>query len=307
MAIWTRASATPEAAPVDLGLPGHASHWRLALERFLAHRLAVASLAVLLLLVLLVLVGPILSPYNPEHTNLNLRYEPPSARHVMGTDSLGRDLLTRIMFGGRVSLTIGVLAMAVAITLGVVLGGLAGFYGGVADAVLMRFVDMMLSFPRLFLLILFSVFFGGHFLTVVLLLGALSWMGVSRLIRASFLSLKERQFVEAARALAVPNRWIMTRHLLPNALAPIIVAATLGIATAIIAESTLSFLGLGIQPPTPSWGNMLKDAQTDLAIAPWTAVFPGLAIFVTVVAINFIGDGLRDALDPQHVIRSARR
>src|SRR5215831_3987493 len=245
MATWTRASATPEAAPVDLGLPDHASHWRLALERFLAHRLAVASLAVLLLLVLLVLFGPTLSPYNPEHTNLNLRYEPPSPTHVMGTDSLGRDLLTRIMFGGRVSLTVGVLAMT--------------------DAVLMRFVDMMLSFPRLFLLILFSVFFGGHFLTVVFLLGGLSWMSVSRLIRASFLSLKERQFVEAARALAVPNRWIMTRHLLPNALAPIIVAATLGIATAIIAESTLSFLGLGIQPPTPSWGNMLKDAQTDMA------------------------------------------
>ena len=307
MATWTRASATPEAALPDLELAGPAGHWRLALERFLAHRLAVASLAVLLVLVLLVLFGPTLSPYNPEHTNLNLRYEPPSPTHVMGTDSLGRDLLTRIMFGGRVSLTVGVLAMTVAITLGVVMGGLAGFYGGVADAVLMRFVDMMLSFPRLFLLILFSVFFGGHFLTVVFLLGGLSWMSVSRLIRASFLSLKERQFVEAARALAVPNRRIMTRHLLPNALAPIIVAATLGIATAIIAESTLSFLGLGIQPPTPSWGNMLKDAQTDMAIAPWTAVFPGLAIFVTVVAINFIGDGLRDAFDPQHVIRSARR
>ncbi|HKF16168.1 MAG TPA: ABC transporter permease [Candidatus Dormibacteraeota bacterium] len=307
MATWTRASATPEAALADLGLPDHAGPWRLALERFLAHRLAVASLAALLLLVVLVLFGPTLSPYNPEHTNLNLRYEPPSPTHLMGTDSLGRDLLTRIMFGGRVSMTIGVLAMTVAITLGVVLGGLAGFYGGVADALLMRFVDMMLSFPRLFLLILFSVFFGGHFLTVVLLLGALSWMGVSRIIRASFLSLKERQFVEAAKALAVPNRVIMTRHLLPNALAPIIVAATLGIATAIIAESTLSFLGLGIQPPTPSWGNMLKDAQTDMSIAPWTAVFPGLAIFVTVVAINFIGDGLRDALDPQHVIRSARR
>ena len=197
--------------------------------------------------------------------------------------------------------------MAVAITLGVLIGGLAGFYAGVADAVLMRFVDMMLSFPRLFLLILFSVFFGGHFLTVVLLLGALSWMGVSRLIRASFLSLKERQYVEAATALGVPSSAIILRHLLPNSLAPIIVAATLGIATAIIAESTLSFLGLGIQPPTPSWGNMLKDAQTDMVVAPWTAVFPGLTIFVTVVAINFIGDGLRDALDPQHVIRSARR
>lgn len=307
MATWTRASATPEAAPVELGLPGYASHWRLARDRFLAHRLAVAGLLALLLLVTLVLVGPILSPYNPEHTNLDLRYESPSPAHIMGTDSLGRDLLTRIMFGGRVSLTIGVLAMTVAITLGILVGGLAGFYGGVADAVLMRFVDMMLSFPRLFLLILFSVFFGGHLLTVVLLLGALSWMGVSRLIRASFLSLKERQYVEAARALGVPGWLIMLRHLLPNALAPIIVAATLGIATAIIAESTLSFLGLGIQPPNPSWGNMLKDAQTDMLIAPWTAVFPGLAIFVTVVAINFIGDGLRDALDPQHVIRSESR
>jgi len=262
---------------------------------------------VIVFLVILVLLGPLLSPYDPQHTNLDVRYEPPSPAHVMGTDSLGRDLLTRVMFGGRVSLTIGVLAMTVAITLGVLVGGVAGFYGGAADAVLMRFVDMMLSFPRLFLLILFSVFFGGHFLTVVLLLGALSWMGVSRLIRASFLSLKERQYVEAARALGVPGRRIVVRHLLPNALAPIIVAATLGIATAIIAESTLSFLGLGIQPPTPSWGNMLKDAQTDIAIAPWTAVFPGLAIFVTVVAINFIGDGLRDALDPQHVIRSQRR
>src|SRR5262249_58550614 len=156
MATWTRASATPEATPVDLGLPGHASHWRLALERFLAHRLAVASLAVLLLLVLLVLVGPILSPYNPEHTNLNLRYEPPSATHVMGTDSLGRDLLTRIMFGGRVSLTIGVLAMAVAITLGVVLGGLAGFYGGVAGGGLVRFVRREPAVPRPFPLLLFS-------------------------------------------------------------------------------------------------------------------------------------------------------
>jgi peptide/nickel transport system permease protein len=307
MATWTRASATPEAALAELGLPASTSHWRLTRDRFLAHRLAVASVLVLLLLVILVLLGPLLSPYDPQHTNLDVRYEPPSPAHVMGTDSLGRDLLTRVMFGGRVSLTIGVLAMTVAITLGVLVGGVAGFYGGAADAVLMRFVDMMLSFPRLFLLILFSVFFGGHFLTVVLLLGALSWMGVSRLIRASFLSLKERQYVEAARALGVPGRRIVVRHLLPNALAPIIVAATLGIATAIIAESTLSFLGLGIQPPTPSWGNMLKDAQTDIVIAPWTAVFPGLAIFVTVVAINFIGDGLRDALDPQHVIRSERR
>ena len=307
MAIWTRASASPDATADELGTYGHAGRWRLVRDRFVAHRLAVAGLVVIMLLVLLVLVGPLFSPYSAEHTDLSLRYEPPSPSHIMGTDSLGRDLLTRIMFGGRVSLTIGVLAMTVAITLGILIGGVAGLYGGAVDAVSMRFVDMMLSFPRLFLLILFSVFFGGHFLTVVLLLGALSWMGVSRLIRASFLSLRERQFVEAAAALGVPNWMIMLRHLLPNALAPIIVAATLGIATAIIAESTLSFLGLGIQPPTASWGNMLKDAQTDMLIAPWTAVFPGLAIFVTVVAINFIGDGLRDALDPQHVVGSAQR
>lgn len=305
MATSTHASATPDA--IELELEHYRGHVRLALERFAANRLAVASVVVLVFLVFLVVLGPIVSPYDPERTNLNLIHLTPSLAHPMGTDSLGRDLATRIMFGGRVSLSVGLLSMTVAITLGVVIGGLAGFYGGIVDTVLMRFVDMMLSFPRLFLLILFSVFLGGHFLTIVLLVGGLSWMTVSRLVRAAFLSLKERPFVEAARSLGVSDRRIMLRHMLPNALAPIVVAATLGIATAIIAESTLSFLGLGIQPPTPSWGNMLKDAQTDLAVAPWTAIFPGLAIFLTVVAINFIGDGLRDALDPQHLTRSMAR
>ena len=273
--------------------------WRMALERFLEHRLALTGVVVLGLLGLLSAFAPFVSPYNPEKTNLLLIFEPPALAHPMGTDSLGRDLATRILYGGRVSLSVGVLAIGVAISLGTVIGGVAGFYGRWIDGLLMRFVDMMLSFPRLFLLILFGVFFKGMTLgVIVLVLGLLSWMPTSRLVRATFLSLKNREFVEAARCLGARNRDIIVRHILPNSLAPIIVAATLGVAGAIITESTLSFLGLGIQPPTPSWGNMLKDATSEMSQAPWTAVFPGLAIFLAVVSINFIGDGLRDALDP---------
>ncbi len=281
----------------------HRGQWALALERFLAHRLAVVSVVVVVALGLLALFAPLVTPYDPERTSLGTIFEPPSPTHPFGTDSLGRDMATRILYGGRISLTIGTLAMTVAITLGVFVGGVAGFYGGKMDAVLMRFVDMMYSFPRLFLLILFSVYFGGGFLTIVIVLGGLSWMTVSRLVRASFLSLKQREFVEAARCIGAHNRDIIVRHILPNAVAPVIVAATLGVAGAIIAESTLSFLGLGIQPPTPSWGWLLKDAQPDMDRAPWTAIFPGLAIFLAVVSINFIGDGMRDALDPRHVAR----
>jgi peptide/nickel transport system permease protein len=284
--------------------------WQLALRRFRAHKLAVASLFVMAALVLIVVVGPFISPYDPGKPHLDDIFLRPSLQHPMGTDSLGRDLLTRILYGGRISLVVGVLAVSVAISLGTLIGGVAGFYGGVADAVLMRFVDMMLSIPRLFLLILASVFLRDRFpsfLIIVVVLGALSWMHVARLIRGSFLALKEREFVEAARMVGSRGRDIIWRHLLPNALAPIIVAATLGVATAIIAESTLSFLGLGIQPPVASWGNMLKDAQTDMRDAPWVAVFPGLSIFLAVVSINFIGDGLRDALDPRHVLKTAQR
>jgi peptide/nickel transport system permease protein len=302
MDISTPVSVTPEPA---VARPRERGTWALAFERFQQHRLAVASVFVLGLLALLCAFAPIVSPYDPERTALLLIHEAPSPHHPMGTDALGRDLATRILYGGRVSLSVGVLAVGLAITLGTLVGGLAGFYGRWIDGILMRLVDMMFSFPRLFLLILIAVLAKGMSVPVIILvLGALSWMTTSRLVRASFLALKEREFVIAAHAIGARDRDIILRHLLPNSMAPIIVSATLGVAGTIVAESTLSFLGLGIQPPVPSWGNMLEDATQDMAIAPWAAIFPGLAIFLAVVSINFIGDGLRDALDPRHVIRS---
>jgi peptide/nickel transport system permease protein len=285
--------------------PRERSHWRLAGERFLQHRLAVASIFVLAAMTLVCAFAPTISPYDPEKPQLLLIHEPPTLEHPMGTDALGRDLATRVLYGGRVSLSVGVLAMAVAISIGTLIGGLAGFYGRWLDGVLMRFVDMMYAFPRLFLLIILGVLFKGMTVAViVILLGALSWMTAARLVRAAFLSLREREFVEAARCIGARDSRIILRHILPNSLAPIIVAGTLGIAGAIIAESTLSFLGLGIQPPTPSWGNMLEDATTEMERAWWTAFFPGFVIFLAVVSINFIGDGLRDALDPRHTTRA---
>ena len=280
------------------------TQWQMAFERFRAHRPAMVGVFVLGTLALLSAAAPIVSPYDPEKTALLLIWEAPSAAHPFGTDGLGRDLATRILYGGRVSLAVGLLAVTVAVSVGTLVGMVAGYYGRWVDGVLMRFVDMMYSFPRLFLLILFGVIFKGMTLgVIVIVLGLLSWMTTSRLVRASFLALKHREFVEAARCIGASDWRIILRHILPNSLAPIIVAATLGVAGAIIAESTLSFLGLGIQPPTPSWGNMLNHATTEMDKAPWTAIFPGLFIFLAVVSINFIGDGLRDALDPRHVVR----
>jgi peptide/nickel transport system permease protein len=282
------------------------SQWSMAFERFRAHRPAVVAVFVLGTLALLSAAAPLISPYDPDKISLLLIYDPPSLAHPFGTDDLGRDLATRILYGGRVSLAIGLLAVTVAVSIGTLVGVVAGYYGRWIDSLLMRFVDMMYSFPRLFLLILFGVFFKGMTVgVIVLVLGVLSWMTTSRLVRATFLSLKNREFVEAARCIGARDRRIIVRHILPNSIAPIIVAATLGVAAAIIAESTLSFLGLGIQPPTSSWGNMLNHATTDMDKAPWIAIFPGLFIFLAVVSINFIGDGLRDALDPRHIVRKA--
>ena len=301
--------ASPSVAvpvPVDLRA-AQRSQWSMAFERFRAHRPAVFAVFLLGTLALLSAAAPLVSPYDPDKPVLLEIYEPPSLKHPFGTDDLGRDLATRILYGGRVSLSVGLLAVTVAVSIGTLVGVVAGYYGRWIDSLLMRFVDMMYSFPRLFLLILFGVFFKGMTIgVIVLVLGVLSWMTTSRLVRASFLSLKNREFVEAARSVGAGDRRIIVRHLLPNSLAPIIVAATLGVAAAIIAESTLSFLGLGIQPPTPSWGNMLNRATSDMDKAPWIAIFPGLFIFLAVVSINFIGDGLRDALDPRHVVHAKK-
>jgi peptide/nickel transport system permease protein len=280
---------------------------------FRRHKPAMLGSVVVLIFALSAIFAPYLTPFDPEKTDLDNMLEKPTARHIMGTDDLGRDLLTRLLYGGRVSLSIGVMAMSLAVIIGAVVGGLAGFYGGWVDNVLMRFVDMMLSFPSLFILIILSLAlrdipieslrgtaFASIF-SIVLVIATLSWMQVARLVRASFLTLKEQDYVIAARSTGASNLRIMARHLLPNAMSPIIVAATFRVATSIITEAGLSYLGFGVQPPTPTWGNMLKNAQTVMTRAPWVAIFPGLMIFIAVIAINFIGDGLRDALDPYKV------
>jgi peptide/nickel transport system permease protein len=283
---------------------------QLVWRSYRRHKPAMIGTTIILIFALAAILAPYLTPYDPEKTELTAMLQPPSADHLMGTDELGRDLLTRLFYGGRVSLSIGVMAMALAVTVGAVVGGLAGFYGGWVDNILMRFTDMMLAFPQLFILIILALALrdlpiealrGTAFASVfsiVLVIAVLAWMRVARLVRAAFLSLKEKEFIEAARCCGVPNLRIMVRHLLPNAMSPIIVAATFRVATSIITESGLSYLGFGVQPPTPTWGNMLKNAQEQMTRAPWTAIFPGLMIFVAVIAINFIGDGLRDALDP---------
>lgn len=272
-----------------------------ALKRFLAHRVAVVSFVMLLALVLGAVFAPLVTPYAPRQQDLFNTLAPPSLAHLLGTDELGRDLLTRLLYGGRVSLSVGLLSTTVAVLIGTLVGSVAGLLGGWVDRVFMRLVDLMLVFPPLILLILFASLFGTDYLTIVLVLGAVSWMTVGRLVRASFLELRPKEFVEASRALGSSRLRLGLRHILPNAWGPVIVAATLNTASAVIAESTLSFLGLGIQPPTPSWGNMLQNAQAQMVTAPWTAIFPGLLIFLTVISINFVGDALRDALDPRHV------
>lgn len=279
---------------------GPDSSARRAWGRFRRHRMALVGTVIIVLVVVPVLLAPWITPYRPNKQDLRSRLQGPTLRHPMGTDELGRDVLVRVLYGGRVSLLIGVAAMAVGVSVGTIVGGISGFFGGRVDAAIMRLVDIAISFPSLFLLIMLASFLGSSLVTIILVIGLLSWMRMARLVRASFLAIKERDFILAARAMGcVPGR-IVRHHLLPNSIGPIIVAATVDISAAILTESALSYLGMGVQPPRATWGNMLRFAQDQMSIAPWTAIFPGLMIFLVSVSINFIGDGLRDALDPRH-------
>jgi peptide/nickel transport system permease protein len=280
----------------ERGIPqAKAGFWR-HLRR---NPLAVASGAVVLALGVLALLASQLAPYDPAAYDVKRILLPPSWTHPLGTDQLGRDLLSRMLYGSQISLAVGFVAVGIATAIGTFLGSLAGYYGGWVDGCIMRFVDLMLTFPRFFLLLAVLAFLQPSIWTIMVVIGVTGWMGVARLVRAEFLSLKEREFVKSAQALGAPDRRIIFRHILPNALAPVLVSATLGVAGAVLTESGLSFLGLGVQPPTPSWGNILNDGKANIEIAWWLSLFPGLAILMTVLSYNLVGEGLRDALDPR--------
>ncbi len=286
-------------APAARTGPG-ASPGRRALARFLRHRMALGGLGCILLLVLNSGLGPLLNPFDDLFIDVLRRFAAPlSGPHLLGTDQLGRDMLARLQMAGRVSLTVGFVCMIVSTAVGTVVGAVAGFYGGLTGAALMRTVDAMLCFPTIFLLLTLATLFNPGLATITLIISFTAWMEVARIVEAQIRTLRERDFAVAAEVMGASDAWTIFRELLPNAMAPIVVAATLIVARAILLESYVSYLGYGIQPPTPSWGNMLNNAQQYLTTAPWLAILPGVMITLAVTSFNFVGDGLRDALDPR--------
>ncbi|WP_127585423.1 oligopeptide ABC transporter permease [Paenibacillus koleovorans] len=267
--------------------------------RFKRNRMAVVGLALMIVLILLALFAPMIATHDPAEQDLMQRLKPPSAEHWLGTDDLGRDLFSRILYGSRVSLSVGIFSVLFNVVIGVVVGSIAGYYGGRTDSILMRFVDMMLAFPTFFLLIAVVTLFKPSLTNIIIVLVVFGWMGKSRLLRGQILSIKNREYIDAARTIGMSDLRIIFVHILPNALAPVIVSATLQMGTMILTESSLSFLGLGIQPPHASWGNILQSAQnlTIMMKAPWVPILPGFMIFLTIMCFNFIGDGLRNAFD----------
>jgi peptide/nickel transport system permease protein len=272
--------------------------WTRFFERFLRDKLAIGAAIFLLSLLFVSLLAPWVSPHDHLAINVKAVLLPPSSAHPLGTDTLGRDVLSRLIYGSRVSLKVGFVAVGIATIIGIFLGALAGYYGRLVDGIIMRLVDIMLCFPSFFLILAVVAFLEPSIWNIMIVIGLTSWMGVARLVRAEFLSLKERGFILAVRALGASDFHIICHHLLPNAIVPILVSATLGIPGAILTEAALSFLGIGIQPPLPSWGNMLTEGKANLDIAWWLSLFPGLAILLTVLAYNLLGEAIRDALDP---------
>ena len=268
-------------------------------DRYKKNHLAIAGLFVILTIATIAVSAPLIAPYNPTAIDVYNVLSAPGTDHLLGTDELGRDVLSRMIWGSRVSLKVGFVAVGIAISIGIMIGALSGFYGGKLDAVLMRFVDIMLAFPTFFLILAVIAIVEPSISTIMIVIGFTSWMDVSRLVRAEILGLKERDFVLAAKAIGASDLRVIFRHILPNALSPVFVSATFGVAGAILVESGLSFLGLGVQPPDPSWGNILTSGKDYITVAWWLSLYPGFAILITVLSYNLVGEGLRDALDPR--------
>jgi len=273
--------------------------FKLIIKRVLKNKLAVTGLTFIFIVSFIAIFANNIAPYDPYKINVYKVLEPPSKEHILGTDELGRDVLSRIIYGARVSLKVGFIAMGIAILTGTILGLIAGYYGGFIDTIIMRFVDVMLAFPTLFLILAVVAVLEPSIYIIMIVIGLTGWMDVARLVRAEVLSLKEREFVLAARAIGAGSGRIIFKHILPNAIYPVIVAATFSVGGAILIESGLSFLGLGIQPPEPSWGGILSVGKDYITVAWWMSLFPGIAIFLTVLSFNLLGEALRDALDPK--------
>jgi peptide/nickel transport system permease protein len=276
--------------------------WKVFWKRFRRNKLAMLGALIIFSLALVAVIAPLIAPFSPNHQDILHRLEPPSTKHPLGTDDLGRDLLSRVIYGTRISLLVGFVAIGIAIIIGSILGLLSGYFGGWLDTVIMRFVDIMLCFPTFFLILMVIAFLEPNIWTVMVVIGLTGWPGLTRLVRGECLSIRERGFVQAAKVLGLSNTRVMFVHLLPNVMAPILVTATLGIGGAILTESALSFLGLGVQPPTPSWGNILTAGKDYITVAWWLSLYPGLAILITVLAYNLLGEGLRDVLDPRMML-----
>lgn len=272
---------------------------KIYFDRFKRNKFALVGGILILILFILALFAPIISPYSPNEQNLYNRLQHPSSKHILGTDELGRDIFARMLFGARVSLSVGLLAVGISTSIGVILGSIAGYFGKFIDNVIMRFVDIMLCIPTLFLILMLIVFLGPSIFNVMLVIGLTGWTDIARLVRAEVLSLKEREFILSAKAIGASHLRIIFKHIIPNSLSPVFVSVTFGVAGAILLESGLSFLGLGVQPPTSSWGNILTSGKDYIETAWWLTLFPGLAIFITVVSYNILGEGLRDVLDPR--------
>lgn len=286
-----------QATNVEDGL----SLWKISIKRLFKNKLAVFGMIILGILVITAIFAPVISSYDRDQTDLGNTYKAPSAEHILGTDQLGRDVLTRLIYGGRVSLSVGLISTTISVIVGVILGAAAGYYGKTIDNVIMRIVDIFMCFPFFVIAITMAAIMGPSIWNVMIISGLLNWTQIARIVRAEVMSIKQREFIEAARALGLTSKEIIVKHIVPNILAVIIVYSTLGIARGILSEAGLSFLGLGVKQPQPSWGNMLAAAQSlrSLRLHWWLWVPPGVLVFITVLSINFLGDGLRDAFDPK--------